>query len=222
MNAPSPYAAPARLLPAVIARAIAPRLPLTVSQWADAHRVLSSKGSAEPGRWRTARNDLLREPMDCMSARSPVQEVVLKFPIQSGKTEIALNVVGYTMDHNPGPIMVALPAEVSMNKWIMQKLTPMVEESPAVRRTLTTLNSREGANRREFKDFSGGQLYLEHAGSPARLKSTSVRTLIVDELDEFAANLHSGDDPVDLLEGRTSAFPATYKRLYIKIGRAHV
>lgn len=215
MNAPSPYAAPARLLPAVIARAIAPRLPLTVSQWADAHRVLSSKGSAEPGRWRTARNDLLREPMDCMSARSPVQEVVLKFPIQSGKTEIALNVVGYTMDHNPGPIMVALPAEVSMNKWIMQKLTPMVEESPAVRRTLTTLNSREGANRREFKDFSGGQLYLEHAGSPARLKSTSVRTLIVDELDEFAANLHSGDDPVDLLEGRTSAFPATYKRLYI-------
>src|SRR5690606_36161079 len=43
----------------------------------------------------------------------------------------------------------------------------------------------------------------------------TVRTLIVDELDEFAANLKSGDDPVAMLDGRTSAFPATHKRLYI-------
>src|SRR5690606_10020634 len=75
--------------------------------------------------------------------------------------------------------------------------------------------SRDSSNTRTFKDFAGGQLYLEHAGSPSRLKSTTVRTLIVDELDEFANNLGSGDDPVAMLEGRTSAFPATSKRLYI-------
>ena len=34
-----------------------------------------------------------------------------------------------------------------------------------------------------------------------------MRTLIVDELDEFAANLQGGDDPVEMLNGRTSAFP---------------
>lgn len=209
------YARADDLLSAVIARAIAPRKPLTVSQWADAERVLSSKGSGEAGRWRTDRNALLREPMDCLSARSPVHEVVCKFPIQIGKTELALNVLGYTMDHNPGPVMVALPAEVTMNKWIAQKLGPMIEVTPAVSRALTTVATRDGANRRDFKDFVGGQLYLEHAGSPSRLKSTSVRTLIVDELDDFAVNLKSGDDPLDMLEGRTSAFPATYKRLYI-------
>lgn len=210
-----PYADPWHIGARVIARSIAPREPLTVSQWADIERKLSSKGSAEPGQWRTDRNPILREPMDCLSARSPVHEVVLRFPIQSGKTEAALNVVGYTMDHDPGPVMVALPAEVSRDKWVQQKLTPMIETTEAVRRALTSTNSREGANRREFKDFAGGQLYLEHAGSPARLKSTSVRTLVVDELDEFAANMQSGDDPVELLEGRTSAFPATHKRMYI-------
>ena len=42
-----------------------------------------------------------------------------------------------------------------------------------------------------------------------------MRRLIVDELDEFANNLVGGDDPVALLEGRTSAFPSTAKRLYI-------
>ena len=198
-----------------LARSLAPRKPVTVSDWADANRYLSSKGSAEPGRWRTSRNPPLREPMDCLSARSPVRDIVCMFPIQFGKTEIAVNGLGYTMDHNPGPVMVCLPGENSLNKWVEQKLNPMIDETPAVKRTLTSLASRDGANRRTFKDFVGGQLYIEHAGHPSRLKSTTVRTLLVDELDEFADELKSGDDPVAMLEGRTSAFPATSKRLYI-------
>jgi phage terminase large subunit GpA-like protein len=200
---------------AALAKALAPRKSLAVSEWADSHRILSKKGSAEPGPWRTSRNPPLREPMDCLSARSPVRDVVLMFPIQAGKTECAVNILGYSMEHNPGPIMVCLPGEVSMNKWVQQKLNPMIEECPVVQETLTTLASRDASNTRTFKDFAGGQLYLEHAGSPSRLKSTSVRTLIVDELDEFSVNLTGGDDPLDMLIGRTSAFPATYKRLYI-------
>lgn len=199
----------------VFARACAPRQALTVSQWADAERRLSSKGSAIPGAWVTDRNPPLREPMDCMSARSSVRDVILKYPVQFGKTEVAVNVLGYCMDHNPGPIMVCLPGEVSMNKWVAQKLHPAIEETPAMQRALTSVASRDAANTRTFKDFAGGQLYLEHAGSPARLKSTTVRTLIVDEIDEFANNLPGGDDPVDMLNGRTSAFPGSYKRLYI-------
>ncbi len=200
---------------ATIARALVPRKPLTVSQWADAERMLSSKGSAEPGKWRTYRNPPLREPMDCMSARSSVHDVVLMFPVQFGKTEVAVNTLGYVMDQHPGPVMVCLPGEVSRDKWVAQKLTPMLDETPAAQRALTSVASRDSSNTRTFKDFAGGQLYLEHAGSPQRLKSTTVRTLIVDELDEFASNLSGGDDPVEMLNGRTSAFPATSKRLYI-------
>ena len=49
---------------AVAASAIAPRRQLVVSQWADDHRVLSGKQAGERGRWRTARNPILREIMD--------------------------------------------------------------------------------------------------------------------------------------------------------------
>ncbi len=198
-----------------LARALAPRKALTVSQWADQHYIVSSKGGSMPGRWRTANNPPLREPMDCMSVRDPTREVVLKFPIQFGKTMVAAIALGYTMEHAPGPIMAALPGEVSMMKWIEQKLNPMLEEVDVVRNLLSSTKSRDGANRREFKDFSGGQLYIEHAGSPSRLKSSTVRVMLVDELDEFAANLRSGDDPDKMLDGRTSAFPGTYKRLKI-------
>ena len=33
---------------------------LTVSEWSDRHRMLSSKASAEPGRWRTSRTPSCR------------------------------------------------------------------------------------------------------------------------------------------------------------------
>lgn len=211
----SEYQNAASVVNATRARAYAPRKKLSVSEWADKERRLSKKGSAEPGPWHTDRNPPLKEPMDCLSIRSPIKDVVLMFPVQFGKSEIGLNVLGYSMEHNPGPIMVCLPSEVSQNKWINQKLNPMIEETPAVQVILTTQNSRNSSNTKEFKDFIGGQLYLEHAGSSSRLKSTSVKILIVDELTEFAANLITGDDPLMLLEDRTSAFPATFKRLYI-------
>jgi phage terminase large subunit GpA-like protein len=212
-NMEPPPARPAVRLRLV--RALEPREVLRVSDWADRERRLSTKGSAEAGRWRTDRNPPTREPMDTMSVRDPAREVVLMWPIQFAKTEVAINVVGYTMDHAPGPIMVCLPGEVSLNKWVAQKLHPMIEETPAVQRALTSTASREAANTRTFKDFTGGQLFMEHAGTAARLKMTTVRTVMADELDEFAANLLSGDDPVAMLEGRTSAFPGTSKRLYI-------
>ncbi len=160
-------------------------------------------------------NPPLREIMDCLSARSTIHHVVVKFPIQFGKTEVGVNSLGYWMTEAPGPIMVCLPGEVSQMKWINQKLNPMIEETGAVQEALVSLNSRNAANTKDFKDFIGGQLYIEHAGSPARLKSTTVKYLIVDELSEFAANLNTGDDPLMMLEDRYSAYSATYKRLDI-------
>ncbi|WP_414428499.1 phage terminase large subunit family protein [Xanthomonas campestris] len=176
---------------------------------------LSSKGSSKPGRWVTDRNPPLREPMDAMSARSPVHQLVAMFPIQFGKSQLATNAIAYWMDYAPAPIMYALPGEASMNKWIAQKLNPMIEVCPAVRRALSSTASRDSANQRTFKDFAGGQLYVEHMGSPQRLKSTTVKYLGVDEIDEAPQQLITGDDPVKMLDGRTSAFPTTYKRLYI-------
>lgn len=205
----------AQRLTTVLARSLQPRRPMTVSQWCDEHMRLSSKGSSKPGRWVTDRNPPLREPMDNMSARSPVHDQACKFPIQFGKSQVATNSIAYWMDYAPAPIMYALPGEASMNKWVNQKLNPMIEVCQAVRKALSSTASRDSSNQRTFKDFAGGQLYVEHMGSPQRLKSTTVKNLVVDEIDEAPQVLLTGDDPVKMLDGRTSSFPTTYKRLYI-------
>lgn len=206
---------PAPRIFSTLARTVAPRKPTTVSQWAEANMRLSSKGSVAPGRFRIERNPALQEPMDCLSARSTVRSIVCCFPIQFGKSTMESAVIGYSMIENPGPIMVCLPGEVSLDKFIAQKLNPLIEETPAVRDCLSSVASRDARNTQTFKDFAGGQLYIEHAGNPKRLKSTSVKILLVDEFTEFATSLTTGDDPVALLQGRTSAFPAVSKEMYV-------
>jgi len=62
----------------------------TVTQWADDKRMLPSKGAAEPGKYRSARTPYMREPMDCLSTSSPIEEVVLMAAAQTGKA-LALN-----------------------------------------------------------------------------------------------------------------------------------
>ena len=53
-------------------RGLRPDADLTVSEWADAHRMLGSRASAEPGRYRTARTPYMREIMDALSPSSAV------------------------------------------------------------------------------------------------------------------------------------------------------
>ena len=72
-----------------------PRPLLTVSDWADANRTLSSKSSGSPGPWRTSRTPYLKEIMDCLSPSSPVERVVFMKGGQIGGTEAGLNWIGY-------------------------------------------------------------------------------------------------------------------------------
>jgi phage terminase large subunit GpA-like protein len=60
---------------------------LTVPEWADQYRVLSTRASAEPGPWRTERTPYLKEIMDCLSPSSPVERVVFMKGAQVGATE---------------------------------------------------------------------------------------------------------------------------------------
>jgi len=57
-------------LNAVIAKVLAGMKPpddLTVTEWAEKNRRLSTEASAEPGPWRTDRTPYLREPMDAFT-----------------------------------------------------------------------------------------------------------------------------------------------------------
>jgi len=198
----------------LLRHAVALRRALTVSQWADDHRILSGKQSSERGRWRTARNPILREIMDCCSANSRVRDLVVMKSSQVGVTEAVINVLGYTFDHAPCPAMVLLPTLESRDSWKVQKLNPLLQETDVVRAVLGGVRARDAANRQDLIDFPGGVLFLAGGNSPNSYAQKSVRLLILDDLDRFPEEVGEEGDIITLAEGRTKAFPRA-TRAYI-------
>jgi phage terminase large subunit GpA-like protein len=191
-----------------------PRRALTVSQWADDHRVLSGKQAGERGRWRTSRNPILREIMDCLSASSRVTDIWVMKSSQVGVTEATVNFLGYTFDHAPAPVMVLMPTLDARDAWKAQKLNPLLLETPVIRDLLGGQRSRDSANSKDMIDFPGGVLFLSGGNSPNSYAQRSVRYLIMDDLDRFPGEVGEEGDPVSLAKGRTKSF-ARPKRLYI-------
>lgn len=194
------------LMAASASRAVRPRGRLTVSQWADNHRILSSKGSGEVGRWRTARNPMLREIMDCLSLHSPVREIWIMKSSQVGVTELSVNWLGYTMEYAPGPAMVLMPTLEARDTWKVQKLNPLLTDTPCIRDLLGGLRSRDAAHSKELIDFPGGILFLAGGNSPNSYAQKSVRNLMMDDLDRFPAQIGEEGDPVELARSRVKAF----------------
>lgn len=192
---------------AVLARAVKPRDRLTVSGWADRHRILSGKQSGERGRWRTDRNPILREIMDSLSVFSPVREVVVMKSSQVGVTEACVNWLGYIIDHAPAPAMVLMPTLESRDNWKAQKFNPLLTDTAAVRDILGGMKSRDAANSKDMVDFPGGILFLAGGNSPNSYAQKSARNVIMDDLDRFPSEIGEEGDPVALARGRTKSFP---------------
>lgn len=194
------------LVAELFAEFMRPPAAVTVSQWADANRMLSGKASSEPGPWRTDRTPYLRQIMDDLSARSSVQEVVVMFAAQLGKSESGMNWLGYIIDNEPGPVMCVQPTTDMAKRFSRQRIAPMLEETPVLRKKVRENRSRDDANTTLMKDFAGGVMVVSGANSAAGLRSMPVRYLFLDEIDAYPLDVDGEGDPVALAEKRTSTF----------------
>lgn len=186
---------------------------LTVSEWADRYRYLSSKSSAEPGIWRTARTPYLREPMDSLSPSDPCESVTLIFGAQLGKTECGLNWTGSIIDIAPGPMLMVQPTDKMSDKVVKQRLDPAIDDSPQLANKVSTKKSRDGSNSLESKDFPGGILLMAGANSPANLASMPIRYLFADEVDRYPDDVGGEGDPLNLARMRSNTFGSSKKEL---------
>lgn len=186
---------------------VRPRPVTTVSAWSDKYRILTSKGSGEPGQWRTERTPYLREILDSLSVNSPAQRIVLMFAAQLGKTEVGLNWIGYVMQHAPGPMLTVLPTLEVRKRWVRQRLDPLLTETPVIRALFDARRARDAGNAEDMKDFPGGMLVIGGANSPASLASMPIRYVLCDEVDRFPWEVGQEGDPLGLIDERTKTFP---------------
>lgn len=179
---------------------------LSVSMWADAHRVLSKKASSEPGKWDTRRTPYLREIMDTLSVSHPAKKIVFKKASQVGGTECGNNWLGYIIDHAPAPTMLIQPTVDTAKRNSRLRIEPLIDESPRLKEKVRAAKSRDSANTVQQKDFEGGTLVMTGANSAAGLRSMPARFIMLDEVDAYPRDVDGEGDPVSLVMARSRTF----------------
>ena len=187
-------------------RGMRPDPDLTVSQWADAHRKLSSRAAAEPGQYRTSRTPYLRAIMDALSPNHPAQRISFMKAAQVGATEAGNNWIGFVIHHAPGPMLAVLPTVEMAKRTSRGRIDPLIEESPALKERVSPARSRDAGNSMLSKEFPGGILVLTGANSATGLRSMPARYVFLDEVDAYPASADEEGDPVTLAEARTTTF----------------
>lgn len=186
--------------------AIKPDPVLTVSEWADRHRILSKKAASEAGPWRTDRTPYLREVMDSLSVFHPAKRIVFKKAAQIGATEAGNNWVGYVIANAPGPMMLVLPTVDLARRNSKLRVDPLIEESPILKNKVSAPRAKQSSNTINQKDFDGGTLVITGANSAPGLRSMPARFVMLDEVDAYPRDVEGEGDPVSLALARSRTF----------------
>lgn len=187
--------------------ALEPEPDLLVSQWAEAHRVLTSKTSSEPGEWRNGRTPYLVEIMDCLSPAHPAEEVWFMKGTQVGATECGNNWLGFVIHQAPAPMMAIQPTLNMAKRFSRHRLSSMIEAMTVLRERVAEKRSRDNANSTLMKDFPGGVLVVAGANSAADLRSMPCKYIFADEVDAYPHDVDGEGDPLTLAFRRTTNFP---------------
>ena len=179
---------------------------LSISDWADANRRLSSEASAEPGQWRTSRAEYQRGIMDAISDGS-VESVVIMSSSQVGKSRGAGQLPSATTSTRTRRRSCwCMPTERDAEAWSKDRFSPMARDTPCLAGKISDPKSRDGSNKILHKRFPGGHLTIVGANAPSGLASRPIRILLCDEVDRYPFSAGAEGDPVNLAKKRTVTF----------------
>lgn len=206
---------------AAIRNAVRPDPVLTVSEWADRYRILSTKLAAEAGPYRTSRAPFLRDVMDALSPSHSARRVVFMKSAQVGATEAGSNWLGFIIHWSPAPVMAIWPTVETAKKNSKQRIEPLIEDSPDLARLVGRSKAKDSDNTQLTKGFPGGILVMTGANSGVGLRSTPARFAFCDEIDAYPGDVDGEGDPIALIANRTTTFGRAAKLFLVSTPTVH-
>lgn len=178
---------------------------LTLSEWADKFRRLSSESGSKGGHWDTSKAPWQREIMDAITDIT-VEKVVVMSAAQMGKTDaFLLNTIGYYMHYDPCTMLCMQPTLSLAETLSKDRLMPMVRDTPVLRDRINE-KSRTSGNTIFKKSFPGGRITMTGANSPTELRSRPIRILLADEIDAYPPTAGAEGDPLILAGKRLTTY----------------
>lgn len=143
-----------------------------------------------------------------------VQVNVWMFASGMAKTEMAVNVIGYKIEHSPTNQFVVYPKDDSRDKFsrdVIQR--SLIDATPAVRKVVVEAKGREVGNTIAYKRYFGGSIYMTAAGSGSNFRGPRAGLIYCGEIDGFPASAGTEGDPIALAFRRAEGFEDSIKIL---------
>jgi phage terminase large subunit GpA-like protein len=180
---------------------------LAPSAWAQKHRYISRR-FRHGGRWRNDTVPYAAGIMDASFFKS-VEEIGICAVPQSAKTELVYTCISYATDQRPGDVMILFPNELDAKDNAKDRIKPMYQDSPRMRRYLTGYMDDMGAHKLTLNNMI---IYMAWANSPGRLSNRPCMYGYADEEDKHPATSGKKEaSPVDLLKKRSTTFEGIRK-----------
>lgn len=205
-----------------IADGIRPDERLGVAEWAAKYRILP-ENSPEPGRWRNERTPYLVGIMDALCGQDStttryahdddrpfsnawVTVIAQMKGHQIGGSASGENFIGHSITKAAGNILIVFATKDDAEKWEMDRFEPMRTSTPELRARVKDSGRKGSDNTKLRKRFPGGMMNLVSATRAGRLKSTTVRYAMLEEVDEYELNVDGQGNPIELAINRTSNY----------------
>lgn len=199
------------VMPRVWAR-LKPLTHLKPSEWADQNRWITY--GSQKGQWRTGFVPYIQEPMD-RAIEPEVEEVTIVAANQSAKTEFAMCLLGYYMEHRPTDIVYYTPSLDMAKKLANDKIEPLITDTPSLLDIVGVQRSRDKKTKTLEKRYNGYHLFILGANSKAAFRQLSAEIVFKDDYDAWPPLLKNEGDPGKLADARAESFPHTRKIINI-------
>ena len=169
-------------------------------EWCDRHVAIPDNSlNSEPGLYRSSRTPYVRGILEAI-ADPGVREVWVYKATQVGLTRLAVNLMCYWADQDPGAAGYLLPDEDEIEDFFVEELVPTLDASPTMAKHKS---KRPWDNRKRSIWLDSMPIFGLYAGSIAKLGRRSLRYIIGDEIDKYRP-FRNEASPIQLLKKRQS------------------
>lgn len=172
------------------ASSIAPKEPLTVSQWAIRH------ADYDP--------EVMPSQIEIMDALSDPEtaEVGYMASVQVGKSEIGLLWIGWSIDHDPTDMLVCQADQKMAQDFVQRRVDPMIDRVARIKARLAPVGNANAIFQKVFR----GMLLSTIWPVAAQFASRPVARGWIDELDLIDDDIDGKGSAPELLDGRQTTF----------------
>ena len=183
---------------------------MSCTEWAEKNRYLNSKITGTSGNFSYKNAPYCREIADCFSKNSPVQQVAIMKGVQLGlTTSVIENVIGYSIDTDPCPMMFVFPTDKDAENYKKLKIDNLIDFSNLRGKIIAgteNKNSRRTGDTQTLLEFVNGFLILASCRKGQDLRRTNVKKLFLDELDAFIDEIKNEGSPIEIAVKRTDSY----------------